>query len=182
MYDELYEVWKRELQNAELERLPSDFYSRVIDYVRRLREESRMLDKKTVKARLLRSEMRNVNRMLRDIMQARYKKLLKKASAGEKVSNDLLTVEEERLMSGVLPFVDSYRAFANSLLRGQLLRAEVVRESKNIVLRFLNEVPEIIGADMKSYGPFKIEDVASLPTENAKILIKQGLAEKIETN
>jgi DNA replication initiation complex subunit (GINS family) len=35
---------------------------------------------------------------------------------------------------------------------------------------------------MKTYGPFKAEDVASLPVENVKILVKQGLAEKIEVN
>jgi DNA replication initiation complex subunit (GINS family) len=33
---------------------------------------------------------------------------------------------------------------------------------------------------MKTYGPFKAEDIASLPVENAKILIKQGLAERVE--
>jgi DNA replication initiation complex subunit (GINS family) len=32
---------------------------------------------------------------------------------------------------------------------------------------------------MKIYGPFKAEDVASVPAGNAKILIKQGLAEGI---
>jgi DNA replication initiation complex subunit (GINS family) len=35
---------------------------------------------------------------------------------------------------------------------------------------------------MKTYGPFKTEDVASLPVENARILVKQNLAEKVEIN
>ena len=59
---------------------------------------------------------------------------------------------------------------------------DVGREHKRAVLRFLRDVPAIIGADIKTYGPFKAEDVASLPVENAKVLIKQGLAEKIEAN
>jgi DNA replication factor GINS len=46
----------------------------------------------------------------------------------------------------------------------------------------LKEIPAIIGADMKTYGPFKTEDVASLPAENARILAKQNLAEKVEIN
>jgi DNA replication initiation complex subunit (GINS family) len=33
---------------------------------------------------------------------------------------------------------------------------------------------------MKTYGPFLAEDVASLPVENAKVLVKRGLAEAIE--
>jgi len=47
-------------------------------------------------------------------------------------------------------------------------------------LRFKGEVPAIIGADMKVYGPFEIEDVASLPIENAGIMIKRDLADKVE--
>jgi len=34
---------------------------------------------------------------------------------------------------------------------------------------------------MKIYGPFKPEDVASIPKENAKALIKQGVAAEVET-
>ncbi len=35
---------------------------------------------------------------------------------------------------------------------------------------------------MKTYCSFRVEDIASLPIENANILIKQGLAEKVEIN
>jgi len=49
-----------------------------------------------------------------------------------------------------------------------------------MVVRFVQEVPAIIGVDMKTYGPFKPEDIATLPAENAKILIKKGLAVEIE--
>jgi len=33
---------------------------------------------------------------------------------------------------------------------------------------------------MKTYGPFKAEDVASVPDDNAKILINRDLAGKVE--
>ena len=39
------------------------------------------------------------------------------------------------------------------------------------VIRFLKEVPPIIGADLKQYGPFKIDDIAVLPKENVKTLL-----------
>jgi DNA replication initiation complex subunit (GINS family) len=35
---------------------------------------------------------------------------------------------------------------------------------------------------MKTYGPFMVEDVASVPVENARILIKQGLAEMVDVS
>jgi DNA replication factor GINS len=72
--------------------------------------------------------------------------------------------------------------FAKEILRGRLTDVDVQHQHKRAVLRFLKDVPAIIGADMKTYGPFKAEDVSSMPTENAKIFVKQGLAEKVEAD
>ncbi|MEM2118951.1 MAG: hypothetical protein QW840_02380 [Candidatus Bathyarchaeia archaeon] len=182
MYSELYEAWKNELQNPELEKLPNDFYARIADYVKRLKEESRMLDKRTVKARLLQKETENVKRMIKEIVHTRYRKLLKKASEAEKAPAETLTKEEEKFMEGVLPLTEAFQTFLKNLLQGQIAEMNMKNPRENTVLRFLKDVPSIIGADMKPYGPFKAEDVASVPNENAKILIKQGLAEKIETD
>jgi DNA replication initiation complex subunit (GINS family) len=54
--------------------------------------------------------------------------------------------------------------------------------SKRSTIRFLKSIPAIMGADMKSYGPFIAEDVASLPPQNAQILVKQGLAVLVEVS
>jgi DNA replication initiation complex subunit (GINS family) len=48
------------------------------------------------------------------------------------------------------------------------------------VVRFLDNVPEIVGVDLRIYGPYKKEDVGSLPNENARALINQGLAKEVE--
>jgi DNA replication initiation complex subunit (GINS family) len=48
------------------------------------------------------------------------------------------------------------------------------------VVRFLQAVPAIMGIDMKSYGPFEPEDVASIPAENAENLIRRGIAKGVE--
>jgi DNA replication factor GINS len=182
MYKELNEVWKRELESDELEKLSPDFYSRIADYLRRLKEESRMLDKRTVKASLLKKEMQNVKRMFHDLIRTRYKKIVRKAAKGEKVQSNVLTVEEEKIYAGFSSLAETYWSFAKNILRGYVPKVDVEQEHKRAVLRFLKAVPAIIGADMKTYGPFKVEDVASLPIENAKVLIKQGLAEKVEAN
>ncbi len=71
-------------------------------------------------------------------------------------------------------------SLVKSVLNGRSLGAEVAETKKKRVLRFLKEVPAIIGVDMKPYGPFKPEDVASVPAENAKVLVKQGLAVEVE--
>jgi len=180
MYDRLYEIWKHELQNTELEKLPPHFYSEIADFLGKFREETRMLDKKTAKARLLKHELRNVKHMLRDTMRARYKKILRKASEGEKLPSDILTPEEEKLLVGVLPLAEAFQNFSKNIVQGRLIQMNVEQDRKTFLLLFLKEVPAIMGVDMKPYGPFMAEDVASVPFENAKVLIKQGLAQRIE--
>jgi len=182
VYDELYAAWQREIGDTALGRLSPDFYARIADYLRRIKEETRMLDKKTVKASLLERELQNVKRMLQELVWARYKKLIKIIGEDQKVPSDLLTVEETRMCASFLSFTDSYQRFAKSLLQGQVLKTDEESAHKRVVLRFVKAVPAVIGADMKAYGPFMVEDVASLPVENAKILVRQGLAEVVEVS
>ena len=79
-------------------------------------------------------------------------------------------------------------------MQGQLILEPIkviIRNEPNIIplqthkrstIRFLKNIPAIMGADMKSYGPFVAEDVASLPPQNAQILVKQGLAVLVEVS
>ncbi len=77
---------------------------------------------------------------------------------------------------------------ARNIILGRLDRAEPGLEKSTPsedftgykVLRFLKPVPAIMGVDMKTYGPFNPEDVASLPEENAENLIRRGFAMVVE--
>jgi hypothetical protein len=40
----------------------------------------------------------------------------------------------------------------------------------------------IIGVDIRTHGPFKVENVASLSVEMLKFLLDEGLADKLEIN
>jgi DNA replication factor GINS len=177
----LYEVWRKELDSVELEKLPSDFYPKIADYMKHLKEESRMLDKRTAKASLLSKELRNVRRMVREITKTRYRKIVKKMASGEKLASEVLTTEEEKIFKDDSSFADSFKSLAINVLQGSLKDLDDVQKHGKGVVRFLKEVPAIIGSDMKAYGPFKAEDIATLPTENMKLLVKQGLAERVKT-
>ena len=185
MYDEIFAAWRFEVENTELGRLPADFYARIADYVRRIKEESRMLDRKTAKASLLESEAERVQRMVSDLVWVRYRKLLKLITEEQKVPSDLLAVEEESLYASFLSFSEAYHGFVKRLLLGQVLEvgaAKVRRPQGRVALRFLKAIPAIVGVDMKTYGPFMAEDVGSVPVENAKALVKRGLAEVVEVS
>ena len=192
MYDELYAAWRFEIENPELGGLSSDFYARAADYLRSINEENRLIDKKTVKSTLLARELERVKCMLQELIWARYKKIVAFVSESQKMPSGLLAEEEKSLCTSFLSFTKSYQKFADKLLQGQIStpvsspvsiqasKAAANKVSKRVVLRFVKPVPAVVGVDMKTYGPFMVEDVASVPVENAKILVRQGLAEKVE--
>jgi putative DNA primase/helicase len=45
-----------------------------------------------------------------------------------------------------------------------------------VIIRFIGACEEFLGADGKSYGPFQHEDLATIPTPNAQVLVHQGVA------
>ncbi|MEM2081919.1 MAG: hypothetical protein QXP44_06110 [Candidatus Bathyarchaeia archaeon] len=182
MYDEIYAAWRREAENESLGSLPADFYARVARYLQKIKEECRMLDKKTVKAALLEHELQHAKRMVKAIVWLRYKKLLRIISKTQKVPAESLAAEETILWTSFSSFAEAYQKFAESLLRGQVSADNPPKPRKRVTLRFLKEIPAIIGADMKTYGPFLAEDIASVPAENAKILVKQGLAVQVDAS
>ena len=181
LYDELYEAWEREKENVEIQKLPRNFYAKLADYLKKIREESRMLDEKTTKAKLLKRELENVNNMAKELFQLRYKKLREKSLARETVPREVLTEEEEKLHGEILPLAEAYQAFLKEVLQGRLSRIGREEKPKKVLVRFVQEIPAIVGSDMKTYGPFKLDDIATLPSENARILVKQGVAVEVET-
>jgi len=183
MYNELYTIWKKEKETEkEIQRLPRNFYAKIAAYIKKTKQENRMLDKKTRKAKLLESELKNVKIMAGDLFELRYKKLQEKALARETITRDALTEEEERLYRKVLPLAEAYHAFSKDILRGHLSNINKDAKQTMIVLRFVHEIPALVGVDMKTYGPFEAEDIATLPPENARVLIKQGVAIEVDSN
>ena len=141
--------------------------------------------------------MRNVNRIVKELLRARYRKLVRTIGETQKIPADLLTSEEMKMCEGFLPFAEAYRRLIRNMMEGQTLTIKpagveesaatpmedvMKRDTVRVVLRFLKAIPSIIGSDMKTYGPFAAEDVASVPADNAKILVKQGLAAVVEVS
>jgi len=66
------------------------------------------------------------------------------------------------------------------------IKEEVIEEKKREhdevnykLIRFIEKTPALVGIDLLNYGPFKKEDVANIPSENAKILVKEKFAKFI---
>lgn len=205
MYDQLYAAWRREIDDPTLGGLAPDFYIKIAEYLAHIKEDKGAIDKKSVKINLLEHEARNVERMLKELLDMRYRKILKTITRLHKAPIELLSTEEAKMAESFVGFEHAYEQFASNLMEGQQtpitvtviqsvtptltnevpkteIKPQVHVTHKRLTLRFTKNIPAIMGADMKSYGPFAAEDVASLPALNAQILVKQGLAVLIEVS
>lgn len=181
MYEILLELWRKESESDELVKLPPDFYSQVAEYVRKLKEEERMIDRKTLRAGLLRAEMRNVRRIFLFLARIRYRKMVQLLAKG-RVPLDVLAVHERNIFTAnvSVSFASAFLDLIKNVSMGLPAEGGADKAQKMAVVRFLKDVPAIIGSDMKAYGPFRCEDVASLPIENVKVLARQRLVERVE--
>ena len=58
-------------------------------------------------------------------------------------------------------------------------QTQTAQEKETKRIKFTHYVPKFLGREMEVYGPFEPEDIATIPTELANILIEKGRAEGI---
>ena len=183
MYNELFEIWKKEKEKEkEIQKLPKNFLKEVSLHIKKLKEENRMVDKKTIKGKLIVKELRIIQFITSELLSLRLKKFQEGALKRGFITREMLAKEENSFYGDILSLIDNYHNFKKDILRGKEIPERKNKKKNGLVLRFITEIPALIGVDMKTYGPFGPEDIANLPIENAKILINQGIAVKVQSN
>ncbi|MGO9644431.1 MAG: hypothetical protein ACLPY5_06750 [Candidatus Bathyarchaeia archaeon] len=177
MYDELHVAWKAEKSSQRLQPLPRDFYQRATRYFEELNHETSDTDSRALHGRLTSREKEMAARLLGELRQARRTKIFQAAQSHSIINPTDLTEEENLLVEAIKePESISYLNQGTFPTSGK----PADTEEKFVVIRFLQDIPEIVGIDLRIYGPFKKEDVASVPSTNATALIGQGAAKVIE--
>ena len=155
--------------------LSDDFYQRMEAYLKSLDQENTSTDPNTAKGRLSLKEKEVATRLFSELRETRLRKLLLLAQNHETIDNSYLTAEEGKFVKDVetsLQTLDQTKEEFKSSASEEKVELSVVR--------FLQDIPEIVGTDLKIYGPYKKEDVGSLPYENADALVRQGAAKQVE--
>ncbi len=181
-YDRLLDAWRRERHSEDLQPLPEGFFAEMSEYASRLREQTRMLDRGSMRGRIAERERENAEQMLRELFQLRLRKIVVSELNGATIAATVLTPEEKRLHADLRRLLAGHSERLKNILLGRApsVEARTLPGSRVKVVRFVKPLPAIIGIDMKTYGPFKPEDVASIPLENAENLIRRGIAKEVE--
>jgi len=170
----LHHTVLREIENDSLLEIDPDFYQDLANFIGNLRKqgfdgvESKIKDTIIEMATELSSLLINI----------RLDKILNSSEIEignlldeEKFILDSKEEQKERIEMIISATIHGKSKFLESLAQNH--------KTKKIVIRFLNEVDEIVGADLEKYGPFKPEDIATIPYENAQALISKNIATKI---
>ena len=107
---------------------------------------------------------------------------LEKAITNKKLDKKNLLDEEKFIIDSSNEMIERNEMILSGILGGKTKVLESISQNyktKPISVRFLKDVEQITGADSETYGPFKLEDIATIPNENAQELIIKNLAVKI---
>jgi DNA replication factor GINS len=181
--DELYRIWKAEKSEKTLQRLPASFYAEVRKLLSDCKASSAATGQDRAEKAITEKEFKILQRLSTEIAKARMKKIIDAALSGQTVGTEMVAQEEAEFAKIVSTHVGDYYRFVDELVLGGL-SAEERAPSKPVevrleVVRFLSDFPAIIGVDLKTYGPFKSEDIATVPAENASALINQGVVKQV---
>lgn len=112
------------------------------------------------------------------LIEARQSKI----RSGEPLDYSKLTDEEKYVLDGKRESEGRMTQVVAATVKGRPKVLESISarmRTKQIVVRFLKPTEAFVGIDMSKYGPFQPEDVASLPFENARLMIEGGGAVEV---
>jgi DNA replication factor GINS len=181
--EELYRAWKVEKSERALQRLPASFYAELRKLLGDCKTYSGVTGQDRTQKAIIEKEFKILQRLSSEIAKTRMKKIVDASLSGQTIITEMLAEEEAEFAKIVATHVGEYYRFVDELVLGGLSVGErepsKPAEVRLEVVRFLSDFPAIIGVDLKTYGPFKSEDIATLPTENASALVSQGVVREV---
>jgi len=190
-YKTLRRIQQAEQTASGLTKIEVNFYRDVAAYVKNL-EQSIETEKNPLKLKLFSDEISNTKKIISSIYELREKKIVHTAlstvRSGTPDLKNFLEVEK-RLFDSLVKQISSSRQEVfeghkehppTTSLPSQPEEPSPVREpNTNPVVRVIEDTPEFVGTDEKTYALRK-EDVLSLPNETAGPLLKKGVVKQVK--
>ncbi|MGI0079198.1 MAG: hypothetical protein ACRECH_06205 [Nitrososphaerales archaeon] len=171
--DKLHRLLADENASKELLKIPPNTYKEITAHIKSIRSESSEGDR-SLSSELSLAERQIMSDIARRLIEVRIAKFNRDPEAD--VSN--LTMEEKYIVEPLIQSRKRFDRIGESIFHGQtgeLEHASSAVKQKYVYVRFLQPYAAIAGSDLATYGPFELEDVAIVPLDNAKLLVKNGI-------
>ena len=170
----LHHIALRETENDSILEIEPNFYRNLSDFIGNLRKQEFDGTENQIKNTMI--------EMATELTSLLINIRLDKISKSENIQSENLLDEEKFILDSQEEQRERTEMILSATTNGKSKFLESLAQNhktKKIVIRFLNEVDEIVGVDLEKYGPFKTEDIATIPYENAQALIAKNIATKI---
>ena len=174
MYTALLERWQAERDAPNLLPLRDSFLQNLRSYIEQVLDRSQAADKTSLQRQLSATELANLRFMVNDLLQLRVRKICSQLP-NQEIDYDLLTRNERRFAEQITRNLRAVFMVADDLFSP----LENSDSSAPLLIRFLTDHPQLVGVDLKTYGPFRADDLAMLPAENARLMIRKNQAEPV---
>ena len=168
VYEMLKELWRKEVESEGLAKLPDDLSQKLREYIGSIKHYLKVSDKETLSAEIKEAAANAVVKLVEDIFELRLRKILRYA-LNNQAPESLYNFEFEFYPS-LLKLIQDYRESVREMATAVAYQDWAQIKSQYELVCFLKDVEQIIGSDLKVYGPFKAGDLAVLPPENARNL------------
>ncbi len=172
-YEYIRKIQREEQNDVKLSKIPDDFYKKAKKY---LDQKVKLTKKKRDRSSEL--EVENIQRVLEDVFNRRETKTLQQAvfatRTGIPVQN--LTKNEEKFFRQLVELLKFHRSKTLNILTK---KTKEKGEPKLQKLKFIQDIPEFMGSDLKKYGPFKADEEGEIPSENAELMVKSEIAKMV---
>lgn len=171
-YESLRSAQLEERHDPSLKALPEDYYSSYGGYLKRLQDKlSNNFNLNDAKA------FENSAGVFNSLFERRKQKIVFKAlkdASNEVLDGEGLTKQEKRLYSTLVQVFNDYDGERASISRVKSSKPS----SSGVRVKVLMDLPQFVGVDNASYGPYSKGTEVALPDKIAALLLKRKAAEK----
>ncbi len=170
----LYSVLLREIENDQVQEIDPEFYKILSEYLGKLKSEGYDGLENKIKNRLV--------EMITQITFLLLKTRIEKVASQDELDYTNLLDEEKFIVESHQQLQERKEMILSATLNGRTKLLESVskkHKTKPITVRFLRDFDQFVGSDFTKYGPFKAEDIATIPNENAQALIAKNISVKL---
>lgn len=186
----IFNILKKEMQIPHSPQpIPFDLYQNIASFVSKIknnsdRNEQSVIDVKLDKTIEVLDEVKNnlldiiINLTLL-LFVCRCKKMFDSYKDKEFFDYSVLTNEEKYVFYGNREREYRINTILNMIFEGKSKTLENISSSINnnfVMIRFLDAMDQFVGVNMNKYGPFRKNDIAILPFENARSMIDNNKA------
>ena len=164
----------QEFQTDEVQKLDTDYFRNLSRFLGNLKNEEYDGVGKKIKTQMIFFATK--------LTELLINKRLGKISNSTKIPYNTLTDEEKFVIDSNDEMNERKDMIISGIINGKskfLETTSTKHKTKPITVRFVKEFDEIVGVDLEKYGPFKPEDIATIPNENAQALISNGIVLKV---